>query len=112
MLATEFELFFGVYLERMGLGDFDTEANWTRFFELLRPYLVLMLALVTMLFISSLLTWRRRHRSLALAPPPPLTVAEAASRVGMDEAALAKARELRVAVVHIDADGRHRIEPR
>ena len=33
MLETEFELFFGRYLERLGLGDFDTNANWARFFE-------------------------------------------------------------------------------
>ena len=38
MLETEFELFFGRYLERMGLGDFDTEGKWAGFFEALRPY--------------------------------------------------------------------------
>ena len=33
MLETEFELFFGRYLEQLGLGDFQTEAHWDVFFQ-------------------------------------------------------------------------------
>ena len=38
MLETEFELFFGRYLEWLGWGDFDTDGHWEVFFERLRPY--------------------------------------------------------------------------
>jgi hypothetical protein len=39
ILETEFELFFGRYLERLGWGNFDTNANWAQFFQRLEPYL-------------------------------------------------------------------------
>src|SRR4029453_3636375 len=39
ILETEFELFFGRYLERLGWGNFDTNANWAQFFHRLEPYL-------------------------------------------------------------------------
>jgi len=39
MLENEFELFFGGYFERWGLGDFDTDPDWPEFFRRLRPYL-------------------------------------------------------------------------
>ena len=46
MLETEFELFFGRYLENLGLGDFQTEANWDVFFQRLRPYVGLVIVLL------------------------------------------------------------------
>jgi poly-beta-1,6-N-acetyl-D-glucosamine biosynthesis protein PgaD len=112
MLETEFELFFGHYLKRLGLGDFDSEANWLKFFNALRPFLLTALVLVALLFVAALLTLRRVARSRRLPPPTPLTIGEQAGGIGMEDPALAAARELRVAVVHIDADGRYRIEPR
>jgi hypothetical protein len=113
MLETEFELFFGSFLERMGLGDFDTEANWGIFFERLRPYLTVSLVLASTLAFASILTLLRRRRTLSQEPPAPLTIAEHAALVGMEESDLRAAREMRNCVVHIDnATGRHWVEPR
>jgi len=112
MLETEFELFFGHYLNRLGLGEFDTEGRWLEFFHALRPFVQLALVLVTLLLVAALLTLRRIRRARALSQPAPLELAAEARRVGMAEAELIAARELRVVVVHIEPDGKHRIEPR
>ena len=113
MLETEFELFFGRFLEQLGLGDFDTDGKWDVFFERLRPYVRLALMLASTLAVASILTLIRRRRTLRQPPPPPLSVAEHAANVGMDAEALQAARNLRNCVVHIDdATGRHSIEPR
>ena len=111
MLETEFELFFGHYLERMGLGDFDTEGRWLEFFNALRPFVQVALVLVSLLLVAGLLTLRRVARGRKLPQPAPLTADDEARRVGMDEAELIAARELRGVVVHIDADGKYRVEP-
>ena len=68
--------------------------------------------LVLLLVIASLLTLRRVARGRRLPQPAPLPADDEARRVGMDEAELIVARELRVVVVHIDADGKYRVEPR
>ena len=112
MLETEFELFFGRYLERLGLGDFDTNANWAEFFQRLRPYIWLVVMLVTLLAASTVATVYRVRRFIKAAPPPPLTAAEEAAHGRMEVASLLAARELRDAVVHVDANGAHRVEPR
>ncbi len=112
MLETEFELFFGRYLERMGLGTFDTAGRWAEFFEALQPFVQVALVLVSLLLLAGLLTLRRVARGRVLPQPAPLSASDEARRVGMDEADLIAARELRVVVVHIDADGRYRVEPR
>jgi hypothetical protein len=112
MLETEFELFFGHHLEWLGLGEFNAEANWPAFFDALRPFLLIALVLVALLFVAALLTLRRVARSRRLPLPASLTIGQQASRAGMEEAALIAARELRVVVVHIEPDGKHRIEPR
>ena len=111
MLETEFELFFGRYLQRMGLGDFDTAGRWAEFFEALQPFVQMALVLVSLLLLAGLLTLRRVARGRVLPQPAPLAASDEARRVGMDEADLIAARELRVVVVHIDADGRYRVEP-
>ena len=111
MLETEFELFFGHYLERLGLGDFNSEGRWPEFFDALRPFVQVALVLVSLLLVAGLLTLRRVARGRMLPQPAPLTAGDEARRVGMDEAELIAARELRVVVVHIDADGRYRVEP-
>jgi hypothetical protein len=112
MLETEFELFFGRYLEHLGLGDFDTEANWPIFFQRLRPYVWLIIMLLAFLSAATVATIHRMGRSIKLAPPSPLQPAEEAPRAGMDVTHLLAARELRNAVVHVDPDGSRRVEPR
>jgi len=112
MLETEFELFFGRHLERLGFGDFDTNANWPRFFERLRPYVYLIFGLMAFIAAAAVATVARYFRARGLPPPPPLPAASQAHRAGMDEAALLAARELANVVVHIAPDGTHRVEPR
>jgi hypothetical protein len=112
MLETEFELVFGRYLEKLGLGDFDTQAHWGRFFRLLEPYVWLIVMLCALLAASTVATVHRVRRFLKAAPPPPLEAADQAARGRMDVAALVAARELRNAVVYVEADGSHRVEPR
>ena len=112
MLETEFELFFGRHLERLGWGDFDTNANWPRFFERLRPYVYFILLLVAFVVAAASATIARYFRSLRLPPPLALPAASQARRAGMDETDLLAARELANVVVHIAPDGAHRIEPR
>jgi hypothetical protein len=111
ILETEFELFFGRYLERMGLGDFNTEGRWLDFFDALRPFVQVALVLVSLLLVAGLFTLRRVARGRVLPQPAPIAASDEARRVGMDEADLIAARELRVVVVHIEADGRYRVEP-
>jgi hypothetical protein len=112
MLETEFELFFGRYLEHLGLGDFDTNANWARFFERLRPYIYLIISIVAFLAAAALATIARYYRALQLPPPAPLAVVREAHRARMDETDLLAARELGNVVVHIAPDGTHRVERR
>lgn len=110
ILETEFELFFGLHLERLGLGDFDTEANWPMFFERLTPFLVTIALLVSLLGVASVRTLQRRRHSLLLLIPAPLELVEQCCRAGIDERTLTSARDSKIVVVHIDADGKHRIE--
>jgi hypothetical protein len=110
MLETEFELFFGHYLKEIGLGDFHTVPNWPVFFERLRPYLVTAAVLTGLLTIFSVRTLRRHRRSLLLPQPSPLPAAVQARHAGITEAALLAARDLPIAVAHIDSDGTYRIE--
>ena len=111
LLETEFEMFFGHYLQRLGLGDFDSEGRWPEFFQALRPFIQVALVLVSLLLVAGLLTLRRVARGRKLPQPAPLTAGDEARRVGMDEAELIAARELRVVVVHIDGDGKYLVEP-
>jgi hypothetical protein len=112
MLEAEFELVIKRNLVRLGFGDFRTNPNWAEYFERLAPYILVSSVLVLLLAAASLLTLRRRHRSLVLPPPPPLSLAEQVRDAGMDEKALVAARDWHVAVVHIDADGKLRVERR
>jgi poly-beta-1,6-N-acetyl-D-glucosamine biosynthesis protein PgaD len=111
LLETEFEMFFGHYLQRLGLGDFDSGGRWLEFFQALRPFIQVALVLVSLLLVAGLLTLRRVARGRKLPQPAPLTAGDEARRVGMDEAELIAARELGVVVVHIDGDGKYRVEP-
>ena len=111
MLETEFELFVGRFLEHLGLGDFDTNANWARYFERLKPYVYLVLVLLFFLAGAAVATIRRYYRMLHRPLPPPLAAAQLARRAGMDEADLLAAREFADVVVHVAPDGRHRVVP-
>ena len=112
MLETEFELFFGPHLERLGLGSFDSEANWDVFFQRLMPFVQVTMMLIGALALAGLITLHRRRRGLLIPQPQPLSTTDEARRVGMDETELAGARDLQVAVVYIDEDGTHRVKPR
>jgi hypothetical protein len=109
MLETEFEMFFGHQLERWGLGDFDTEANWPTFFDRLMPFFETIVGLVWFLMLASVLTLRRRRRSLLLPAPAPLGLAEECRRSGMTETELTSGRALRIAIVHLDAAQKIRV---
>ena len=112
MLDSEITLIFGPHLERLGLGPFDSEGDWSGFFEQLIPFLQVAAVAVFLLFIAGLFTWRRQTRAFLLPEPPPLAIADQARRAGLDEAALSSARDLRIAVVHVEPNGRLRIETR
>jgi len=112
MLETEFELFFGHHLERLGWGDLDTNANWPRFFERLRPFVYLIITLLVFLAAAAVATVARYFLARRLPPPAPLAAAAQARRARMDETDLLAARELANVVVHIAPDGTHRVEPR
>jgi hypothetical protein len=112
MLETEFELFFGRHLERLGWSDLDTNPNWPRFFELLTPFLYVIAALVAFLAVAAVATVARYFRAQRLPPPVPLPAAAQARRARMDETDLLAARQLANVVVHIAPDGTHCVEPR
>jgi hypothetical protein len=112
LIDSEAGLFLGRYLERLGFGHFDTEANWPMFFERMAPFLLTAAGFALWVVIFSLRTARLKLRALVLPQPAPLAIAEEARRVGLDEATLIAARKQRIVTVHIDADGRHRIEAR
>jgi hypothetical protein len=106
LVDAEFELFFGDFLEWLGLGDFGSDADWLVYFELLMPFLLTAALLAGALVIFSLRTLRRRSRALLLPQPAALENADQARRDGIDEAALIAARDRRIVIVHIDVDGR------
>lgn len=83
LLNAEFELFLGVYLERLGfdalfhrlgLADFDTKLDWLAFVRHLLPYLVVVFVLVASLTTFAAHTLLRRHRALRDAKPRPLSL--------------------------------------
>src|SRR5229473_2042565 len=59
MLETEFEMFFGRNLARLGLSDFDSDWRWLEFFHALRPFVEVALVLVTLLLVAGMFTLRR-----------------------------------------------------
>jgi hypothetical protein len=109
MLETEFKLFFGPHLKNFGFGNLSREANWGVFFDRLSPFLLTALFLIVLLVLASVATLRGRHRSLSLAAPARLGNAEQARRAGMEVELLQNARSLRIAIVHLDTDGKMRV---
>ena len=112
MLETEFELFFGRYLEKLGLGDFQTDAHWDIFLQRLRPYIALVMVLLVTLVASTIATLHRVRRAVLMHPPAPLPIETEAPYAKMTPEALAAARALRTATVYVEPDGTHRVEPR
>ena len=93
-------------------GASEIRASWLTFIDDLRPFARVALLLVVAMVIYSFATLWRRRRTLNVLPPPPLSLGEQAQRAGMDDESLRQARSLRIAVVHIEADGKVRVEPR
>jgi hypothetical protein len=111
LVEAEFELFVDDFLEWLGYGRRGgSDANWSAYVERLMPFLLVAAALAGFLVTFSLRTLRRSFRARFLPQPAPLDAAVEARRTGLDEAALIAARARRIVIVHIDADGRHRIE--
>jgi poly-beta-1,6-N-acetyl-D-glucosamine biosynthesis protein PgaD len=109
LLDIEFELLLRSYL-RPDLLRFDPITKWSVFADRLMPFLLIAVILAGFLIIFSLRTLRRRSRALLLPQPAPLATADQARRAGLDEAELIAARDQPVVIVHIDSNGRHRIE--
>jgi poly-beta-1,6-N-acetyl-D-glucosamine biosynthesis protein PgaD len=111
MLETEFEVIFSRNMVRLGLSDVGEDWRWPEFLQALRPFVQVALVLVSLLLIAGLLSLRRVAREHKLPQPAPLTAGDEARRVGLEEADLVAARELRFVVAHIDKDGRYRVKP-
>jgi poly-beta-1,6-N-acetyl-D-glucosamine biosynthesis protein PgaD len=109
LLDLEFELFLGRYLQP-DLSRFDAGSKWPLFFERLMPFLLMAATLAGLLIIFTARTLRRHASALLLPKPAPLETAEQAHHAGLDEVELIAARDQRIVVVYIDADGKHRIE--
>jgi hypothetical protein len=74
--------------------------------ERLRPFMVVALTMVTFLLAAGLVSVRRMRRNIARPKPPPLSLVEEAAHQGAGPDALAAWRGWRLAVVHLDPQGR------
>jgi hypothetical protein len=83
MLNREFELFFGPYLEplgldplllRLGLDDLGMKVNLAEFLTKLAPYMAVIVVLVLGLSTFSIHTLVRRYRALRATDPAPLSL--------------------------------------
>jgi len=86
--------------------ELDFEDLW----DPLRPFMVVAGVLVMWLLVAGVVSVRRVQRNLARPKPAPLGLAEEAADQGAAPADLAAWRGLRVAVVHLDEEGRMRAE--
>jgi PgaD-like protein len=111
MLETEFEVIHSRNMVRLGLSDVGDDWRWPEFFQALLPFVQVALVLVSLLLIAGLLSLLRLARERKLPQPAPLPAGDEASRVGLEEANLVAARELRIVVAHIDKDGGYRVNP-
>ena len=112
ILQAEVVAFVGEFLESLGLINVDTGRDWDAFFRHLLPFLEAAAGLVAAFLTTVPFTLRRGYRGLKLPQPVPLPLADEAVRAGMAAADLTAARGLRIAVVHFEPDGRHRVVPR
>lgn len=112
ILYTELDLIWNGFHVLRGKPGIEIDPQLAQFWRRLRPLLWLMAALVAMLAIATVISRDRRNRAILQSPPPPLAESAIAVRAGISEAELAAGREHRIAVVHVDDDGRLRIEQR
>jgi hypothetical protein len=110
LIDTEVILFFGNLLQLLGFDRYDAVADRPMYIKRLAPFLLTSAGLIAVLFMFGLRNMRRRLRALLLPQPAPLATAAEARRAGLDEAALIACRDQRIVIVHIEGDGRHRIE--
>lgn len=110
LLDIQFEWFVGEDIARLLSLSADPESNWPPFLAALMPFVLIAATLCTILAIFGLRTVVLRRQALRLPQPAPLEASDEARRAGLDEATLVAARGERIVIVHIDADGRHRIE--
>ena len=92
--------------------SFSVDIDWLGMWRDLFPFILLAAVMATFLFAASQFTRRRRRLTLLDPDPAPLTLTEHAERGGVSEEALSRARDLRIVVLHVDADRRIRFEPR
>jgi hypothetical protein len=104
LVADEFRVATG--RDRVG-PEFDLLALWQR----LSGYVVVVGVLLGVLSFAGLATLRRLRRLRARPLPVPLPPAAEAARHGVALGDLEAWRALRVAVVHVDGQGRMRAEP-
>ncbi len=88
--------------------EWDFEDMW----DPLRPFLFVASVLVMWLLLAGIASVRRMQRNLARPKPAPLGLAEEAAEQGAAPDDLAAWRGLRVAVVHLDEQGRMRATER
>lgn len=112
ILYSEAELAWNGIQVLMRKPDAVIDAQLDLFVRRMQPLLYLMAALVLMLALATLISRNRREKAIRQAPPPPLPDEVLAARAGMDLDALAKARQHRIAVVHVGEGGALRVEPR
>jgi hypothetical protein len=85
--------------------------DWALWWRQLWPYLVAVAALGLWLVAWAIISVRRVRRARTLPQPQPLTLAEAAVRVGATEAQLQAWRSLKLAVVQLDAQEHLTVAP-
>jgi poly-beta-1,6-N-acetyl-D-glucosamine biosynthesis protein PgaD len=90
--------------------DAAKDIDWLHRLEGLSLFLIAAAVLSSILTLFGVRTARRRRRIRALPLPEPLATADQARRAGLEEAALLAAREHRIVTVHLEPDGRFRIE--
>lgn len=112
LAVDEYDFMREAYVERYGLPTHTFKSHFPRFLQELRPDAVVIGILLFFLGTAGAITLRRRQRGFLMPAPMALPLAEEAGRVGMTEDDLAAARTLRIAVVHVEADGALRIESR
>ena len=92
--------------------SFSVAIDWLGMWEELLPFFMLAAFLATLLFAASLSTRRRRRLTLLHPEPPPLTLAQHAERARVSEEDLARARDVRIVVLHVDTARPVQFEPR
>lgn len=72
----------------------------------LKPALWVILILVTVLGVSTVVSWRRRNAALLQPPPAPLSERDLADDLGLSEQELNELRARTIVVLDVDEQGR------